>query len=108
LACYSTFTVESGKRPSSGHLSWWHENTPANGAAETARNLAYMRAYLRISGDGRLFAGGLFLEKKRLWMDRSVVSRLERDGYLTFHAVGSEPYFDLTEKGQAAIDRGFV
>lgn len=95
----SAFTVESGARPGAKALGWWHENTPLNESSDTTRNLAYLRAYSRIGGE-RLYAGGLFLDRKRLWMDRSVISRLERDGYLQFcGADKTEPWFELTEQG---------
>lgn len=100
----SAFTIESGARPGANLLSWWHENTPANESSDTPRNLAYLRAYSRIGGE-RLYAGGLFLDRKRLWMDRSVISRLERDGYLIFRGQGkSEPWFELTEQGRNWIE----
>ena len=40
----STFTVQEGRRPFAETLAWWHENTPENEAAETARSVAYLRA----------------------------------------------------------------
>lgn len=101
----STFTVEDGARPGAENLEWWHENTPANESSETFRNLAYLRAYLKIAGEAPLYACGLLLDRRRLWMDRSIMSRLERDGYLTFEGSGKrEPWFALTESGQAFID----
>lgn len=99
----STFTVGDGARRGTAVLSWWHENTPANETSETQRSIAYLRAYLRIGGE-KLYAGGLFLERRRLWMDRSVMSRLERDGYIAFEGEGTrEPYFVLTKKGRQLI-----
>jgi hypothetical protein len=101
----SAFTVQQGARPETADLDWWHENTPANESSDTKRNLAYLRAYMRIGGD-RLYAGGLFLARKRLWMDRSVVSRLERDGYLRFcGAEKSEPWFELTDQGRSWLSQ---
>lgn len=95
----STFTVQEGRRPASETLAWWHENTPGNETADTARSVAYLRAYLKIGGP-KLYAGGLFLERRRLWMDRSIISRLEREGYLAFKGEDlKEPYFELTPKG---------
>jgi DNA-binding PadR family transcriptional regulator len=41
-----------------------------------------------------------------LWMDRSVISRLERDGYLTFVPEGREPWFELTDEGRRYIEAG--
>lgn len=102
----STFTVEDGARPGAENLDWWHENTPANESSETLRNLAYLRAYLKIAGEAPLYACGLLLDRRRLWMDRSIMSRLERDGYLTFEGKGKrEPWFALTESGRAFVNR---
>lgn len=99
----STFTVRDGRRPGTGSLAWWHENTPVIETSETQRSVAYLRAYLRISG-ARLYAGGLFLARRRLWMDRSIVSRLERDGYLEFCGENAkEPYFVLTDRGTELV-----
>ncbi len=100
----STFTVEEGARPGAASLDWWHENTPANESSETLRNLAYLRAYLKIAGEAPLYACGLLLDRRRLWMDRSIMSRLERDGYLTFEGEGKkDPRFALTERGRAFV-----
>lgn len=97
----STFTVRDGARPESQTLSWWHQNTPAEETAETPRSIAYLRAYLRIGGP-RLYAGGLLLRRRRLWMDRSIMSRLERDGYVQFVGEGTrDPYFALTPAGES-------
>jgi hypothetical protein len=52
-----------------------------------------------------LHARGLFLARRRLWMDRSVISRLERDGMLAFVDHAREPTFVLTEAGHAWIAR---
>ena len=102
----STFTIEDGRRPGTEDLSWWHESTPADETSETPRSIAYLRAYLRIGGP-RLHAGGLFLDRRRLWMDRSIISRFELDGYLAFHGEGTrEPFFTLTERGEQLIADG--
>jgi len=99
----STYTVADGARPGAKDLGWWHQNTPAEESSDTQRSIAYLRAYLRIGGP-KLYAGGLFLDRRRLWMDRSVISRLERDGYLAFQGEGTrEPYFILTAKGEQLI-----
>lgn len=99
----STFTVGDGARPLTQTLAWWHENTPEAESADTKRSVAYLRAYLRVGG-GRLYAGGIFLDRRRLWMDRSIISRLERDGYLRFVGEGTkEPYFELTPAGEALV-----
>jgi hypothetical protein len=75
------------------------------------RNLALLRAYLRIaSGDsndetGRLFADGLRLDRgKSLHMDRSVMARLLIVGLLSFNDdKPAAPYFELTEEGRRFV-----
>lgn len=67
------------------------------------RNLAYLRAYKRIVGGEPLYATGLLLYSSRLWMDRSVISRLTRDGYLRFDHFGKEAVFVLTDAGAAFL-----
>lgn len=95
----SAFTLRDERRPGAENEAWWHENTPDNERSETKRNLAYLRAYQRIAGDAPLFATGLLLDRSRLWMDRSVMSRLTRDGYLHFGRVGKESVFVITDAG---------
>lgn len=98
---------EGGARPGSAKLDWWHDKTPDNEMSETPRSKAYLRGYLRLSQypDKRLLAGGIPLERGRLWMDKSIVSRLERDGYISFvDEGGSEPYFLLTPEGSELVE----
>ena len=97
---FAAFEVKDGLRPGANDLAWWHRNTPAAERAETKYNLAHLRAYVRIAGGEKLPAGGIPLERQRLWMDRSVISRLERDGYLEF-SPALHAMFSLTEKGRA-------
>ena len=102
----SSFTVRDTPRDEARHLSWWHEKTPENESSETSRNKAYLSAYLRIAGRDRLQTRGIRLDRGRLWMDRSVISRLERDGYLIFieHPTGEhEPVFEITDSGRILI-----
>ena len=104
----SSFTVQPGRRPETEALGWWHEHTPENEKADTARSVAYLRAYIKISGQ-KLYAGGLFLNRHRLWMDRSIISRLEREGYLQFSgAETTEPYFELTMDGRSLVSQTIV
>ena len=103
LTVISAFQVERTARPDAGDLSWWHQNTPANETSDTVRNRAYLSAYLEIAGREQLTARGLQLDGGRLYMDRSVISRLERDGFLAFVQAREgffEPFFELTEKGR--------
>ena len=102
----SAFTVRDVPREEASSLSWWHENTPANESSETSRNKAYLSAYAKIAGRDRLPARGIRLDRGRLWMDRSVISRLERDGYLRFIEMPQgeyEPAFEITEAGRELI-----
>jgi hypothetical protein len=98
----SAFTIEEGARPETERLDWWHSNTPENERSDTLRNLAYLRAYVRIANGQRMWAGGIKLSRRTLCMDRSVMSRLERDGYVQF-VEGRSPYFQLTELGEQWI-----
>ena len=105
----SVFTIEKQKRPGSQKLAWWHENAPEKVSSDPMRNLAYLRAYVRITGGRPLPAGGLRLHKDRVWMDCSVISRLERDGCIGFEAEGHfEPVFVVTELGQHWIATGEI
>ena len=102
---FPAFEVRDGVRPGANDLAWWHEHTPQAERSETKYNLAHLRAYVRIAGGDVLPAGGIPLERQRLWMDRSVISRLERDGYLKFEpAVLST--FALTDRGRKWLDHG--
>jgi hypothetical protein len=101
----SAFQIEEGVRPGSTELDWWHENTPSNERSETRRSQAYLRAYVRIAGDLPIYVGGLLLDKKRLWLDRSVISRCERDGYLAFEQ-GRNAAFRVTDKGREWLEIG--
>lgn len=102
------FTIEKQKRPGTQKLAWWHagaaEPDEAADGAETLRGLAFLRAYVRITGGRPLPAGGLRLRKDRVWMDRSIIAGLERDGVLAFEPTGHfEPCFVLTDKGRKWI-----
>ena len=99
----SAFTIKDGRRPDTHNLDWWHLRTPENETSDTLRNLAYLRAYPRIAEplEGRMYAGGLLLDRRRLWIDRSVMSRLERDGYVKWcQPEKGEPWFALNDKGR--------
>ena len=100
LGCgFAAAEIKDGPRPGANDLVWWHANTPATERSETRYNLAHLRAYVRIAGSDRLTAVGLPLDRQRRWMDRSVISRLERDGYLAFEP-GLYAAFVLTERGR--------
>lgn|SRR5690242_10221626 len=106
LGCvFAAFEVKNGSRPNANELTWRHEHTPATERSETRYNLAHLRAYVRIAGSDRLTAVGLPLDRQRLWMDRSVISRLERDGYLAFEP-GLYATFELTGRGRDWLENG--
>ncbi|HEX8059029.1 MAG TPA: hypothetical protein VF481_20340 [Novosphingobium sp.] len=93
--------IEKQKRPGSQKLAWWHDDTDAADAVETLVSLAWLRTWLRITGGRALPAGGLRLHKDRVWLDRAIISRLERDGILAFEPTGHfEPSFVLTDQGR--------
>lgn len=101
-----TFAIEKQKCPGSQRLTWWHDGIAHedDAGAATLRSLALLRAYVRITGGRPLPAGGLRLRKDRVWLDRSVIGGLERDGVLAFEPTGHfEPSFVLTEKGRRWI-----
>lgn len=106
LGCgFAAAEIKDGPRSGANDLAWWHENTPATERSETRYNLAHLRAYVRIADSDRLTAVGLPLDRQRLWMDRSVISRLERDRYLSFEP-GLYAAFALTERGREWLENG--
>lgn len=106
LGCgFAAAEIKEGPRPGANDLAWWHKNTPAAERSETRYNLAHLRAYVRIADCARLTAVGLPLDRQRLWMDRSVISRLERDGFLAFQP-GFYAAFVLTERGLDWLENG--
>lgn len=103
----SAFNIEKQKLPGSQKLAWWHDNGPEAESVDWMRGLAYLRTYFRITGGRSLPAGGLRLRKDRVWMDKAVISMLERDGFLAFEPTGHfEPSFVVTEKGRHWIATG--
>lgn len=105
----SAFTIEKQKLPGSQKLTWWHGSGSEAEGGDSLRSLAYLRTYFRITGGRPLPAGGLKLHKDRVWMDKAVISALEREGFLAFEPTGHfEPSFVLTEKGRHWIATGEV
>lgn len=103
LSAPSTFTVRQNARVGAETLEWWHVQTPSGVSSRTPRTQAYLRAYVRIAACKALPAGGLTLEDGKLWMDRSVISRLERDGSLQFKGQGPQSRFVLTDQGRRLL-----
>lgn len=95
--------IKSGPRTEARQLDWWRKDAVDRESATTDRNVAFLRAYRRIAGGGPLWAEGLPLaDKGRVYMDRSVMRRLERDDYVVW-VEGKDPAFRLTETGEALI-----
>ena len=94
---------KSGPRAEARQLEWWLKDFDDTESATTDRNKAYLRAYRRIAGHERLYAQGLPLaDRGSIYMDRSVMRRLYRDGFVTFHAA-RDPHFLITESGDEMI-----
>jgi hypothetical protein len=105
----AAFRIEKQKRPGSQRLTWWHEDAPEQDCVEPSLSLACLRAYVRITGERSLPAGGLRLHKDRVWMDKAIISWLERHGFLALEPAGHfEPSFVVTEKGRHWIAKGEV
>jgi hypothetical protein len=103
------FTIEKQKRPGSQKLAWWQAQASASESADAPRNLAYLRSYVRITGDRPLPAGGLRLHKDRVWLEPQVIAWLEQGGFVSFAAEGHfEPSFVVTEKGRHWIATGEI
>lgn len=111
---YDDFSVSESAHRDAWNEEYWKQTD--NGRGETARTLAYFRAYLRIAKndlpiavDDRLPAGGIRLEPKgRMRMDKFVIGTMLKLGYLRFegHAAGlGEPAFFLTQAGQEWIEK---
>lgn len=100
------FAIEKQKRPGSQKLAWWQSDTD-QADVDASSSLAWLRTFDRITGGRPLPAGGLRLHKDRVWMDKAVISGLERDGMLAFEPTGHfEPSFVVTEKGRSWMATG--
>jgi hypothetical protein len=105
----STFTVRNRPNADASDRAWWSLNMKANERSETPRTLGYLLGYARIAGDSLLSVTGLPLDKgDRLWMDRSVVKRLERDGYLRWSGEGLASHFEITPRGALLMAKGLT
>lgn len=95
--------IKVGPRTDAAAIDWWRKDFVDNESATTDRNIAFLRAYRRIAGGDRLWAVGLPLaDRGRVYMDRSVMRRLERDGYVEWFG-GKDPYFSVTPIGEELI-----
>ncbi|MGZ8284552.1 MAG: hypothetical protein ACXW27_12830 [Allosphingosinicella sp.] len=95
--------IKRGPRTDAAAITWWRKDFVDNESAATDRNIAFLRAYRRIAGGERLWAQGLPLaDRGSVYMDRSVMRRLERDGYVQWFD-GKDPYFSLTPIGEELI-----
>lgn len=103
--CYrDTLTRTDQPRVEAKALAWWYAGNVEDEGTITARTKAYLRAYVRIAGNGQLHTQGLLLKQGRVHMDKYVIRRLHQDGYLTFNDSRISPYFSLTDLGSALID----
>jgi hypothetical protein len=94
--------IKRGPRLEANEIKWWGKDFEDIESATTDRNVAFLRAYKRIGGD-RLYAQGLPLaDKGSVHMDRSVMRRLERDGYVVVEAKAA--FFLISASGLALID----
>lgn len=96
------FEVKEGGRIDARELQWWLKDFEDKESSTTDRNLAYLRFYRRVAGGPKLLAEGLLLDRRRVWMDRSVIRRLVRDGYVSF-VDGKDPFFQITTAGEELI-----
>jgi hypothetical protein len=90
-------TVSHGAREDARALDWWYSGNVEEEGSITSRTIAYLRTYLDVAGQPKLYAAGIPLDRGRLWMDKYVIRRLHRDGYLEFHD-GKDPFFAPTEQ----------
>jgi hypothetical protein len=98
----SSFTIRTSCNDEGRFLDWWQARMKDNESSITRRSLGYLIGYARIAAGGLLWATGLPLDGGILWMDRSVLKRFERDGYLRWTS-GAEPHFEITPKGALLI-----
>lgn len=90
--------IKSGPREEARTLDWWRKDSSDTESAITDRNKAFLRTYHRIAGS-KLWSSGLpLLDRGRVYMDRSVLRRLERDGFVRW-IDGRDPYFEITPAG---------
>lgn len=93
--------IKQGARAEAADLAWWQRDGADTESATTDRNVAFLRAYRRIAAGPKLWARGLPLaDRGSVYMDRSVMRRLERDAFVRF-VDGRDPYFEVTEAGAA-------
>ncbi|MDB5738232.1 MAG: hypothetical protein JWO65_1900 [Sphingomonas bacterium] len=94
-----------GPRAAANELSWWYEGNVEDEGSITRRTLAYLRAYVRIGGDLGMQAQGLLLDRGRVHMDKYVMRRLHKDGFVAF-VKAPAAFFDLTDDGRRLIADG--
>ena len=100
LGRFSVRNVRAKKDATKWHENYW-SGVPDSMASEKLRSLGALRAYLEIAGESKIFAQGIVLSVGRLALDKSVVYRLMRDGYINLECAGCEAaHFQLTAKGE--------
>ncbi|MEN3973207.1 hypothetical protein WJS89_11055 [Sphingomicrobium sp. XHP0235] len=95
----STYGVQVGFNENGNTEAWWLHNLKPNEAADTGRSKAYLRTYRWLASDSKIWAVGLPLRKKRVWLDRSVMKRLLDQNFVEF-VEGKPSYFVITPKGE--------
>jgi hypothetical protein len=73
--------------------------------ASTERSKAYLRAYQEIAGDAPIYATGILLTRGRMPLDKSVMWRLMRDGFVEFKELPLHSQFEITPDGQSWMNQ---
>ena len=69
--------------------------------ATTERSKAYLRAYTEIAGPMPIYGTGILLDAGwHMPLDKSVMHRLQRDGFVSFGRQGKKLTFEVSSKGQ--------
>lgn len=81
---------------------WWLENRGSVPPYDSRRTQAYLRAYVRIAGEQRMFAKGIPLEDGYMWPDRGVMKALLMADCVTL-VTHPSPRFEVTERGWSLL-----
>ncbi|MGK7653226.1 AAA family ATPase [Roseovarius sp. B08] len=87
-------------KPNSAALDrdWWYEGDIGRDSEPKTRGIALFVSYLQIA-NGRIPMDGLKLTDGYIWLDRAVMRRLDKFGYLRME----DGFMSPTEKGEALI-----
>lgn len=94
----SSCKLEKRPRFEADRLAWWYES-PAAHSPDTPRTLAYLAAYLELSGPHIPMRGIHFCLSGYLHLDRAVMRALHAGGYVT----DKRRWFILAEAGRDAV-----